>query len=149
MSSAPDSAAMQFFRSVAKKQLDPTDRVYLSGNAVCGFKFGPAVVGGVEDFCSESSEPQVCPEPSCGEELSSLGEMEIHYSGLHSGCCQQCGRSFPSAHLLELHLDEVHASHFLLASKDRTRTVRTNTFTHPARIQTPQPGTLPPSAVAS
>lgn len=43
---------------------------------------------------------------------------EAHYNSLHRHCCQNCQRSFPSTHLLEIHVLENHDTLFgMLASR--------------------------------
>ena len=43
---------------------------------------------------------------------------EAHYNSLHRHCCQNCQRSFPSTHLLEIHVLENHDTLFgMLATR--------------------------------
>ena len=49
---------------------------------------------------------------------------EIHYNAMHKNVCSECHRSFPTSHLLEIHVLEWHDNMFqLLATKqDMVRT---------------------------
>ncbi|KAL2156478.1 hypothetical protein VTH82DRAFT_1223 [Thermothelomyces myriococcoides] len=42
--------------------------------------------------------------------FSSYGAYEAHYRDQHSNRCAQCRKNFPSAHLLGLHIEEIHDS---------------------------------------
>jgi len=53
-----------------------------------------------------------CDVPSCGEWFSSVPSYEAHYNSLHRHSCQKCQRSFPSTHLLEIHVLENHDTLF-------------------------------------
>ncbi|XP_073255397.1 zinc finger protein 511-like isoform X2 [Porites lutea] len=49
---------------------------------------------------------------SCGEWFSSVPSYEAHYNSLHRHTCLKCQRSFPSTHLLEIHVLENHDALF-------------------------------------
>nr|XP_056707044.1 zinc finger protein 511 [Euleptes europaea] len=53
-----------------------------------------------------------CPCAGCGQAFRTLESYEHHYDLLHRNVCAACKRSFPSAHLLDLHLLEWHDSLF-------------------------------------
>lgn len=40
--------------------------------------------------------------------FASIEEYEIHYAKEHTNRCTSCGRNFPTAHFLNLHIDENH-----------------------------------------
>ena len=40
--------------------------------------------------------------------FATIEEYEIHYAKDHTNRCSSCGRNFPSAHFLALHIDENH-----------------------------------------
>ena len=47
-----------------------------------------------------------------------FSENEAHYNAKHRFSCQECGENLPSAHLLDLHISEIHDTYFqLLSSK--------------------------------
>lgn len=53
-----------------------------------------------------------CDIPGCGEWFSGVPSYEAHYNSLHRHSCQKCQRSFPSTHLLEIHVLENHDTLF-------------------------------------
>ncbi|KAJ7373432.1 hypothetical protein OS493_013026 [Desmophyllum pertusum] len=55
-----------------------------------------------------------CDVPGCGEWFSSVRSYEAHYNSLHRHSCQKCQRSFPSTHLLEIHVLENHDTLFTM-----------------------------------
>ncbi|XP_015769017.1 PREDICTED: zinc finger protein 511-like [Acropora digitifera] len=86
----------EFVCNIERKQLDNSEQV--------------------EDLI-EKDEFQ-CDVPNCKEWFSSLLSYEAHYNSLHRHCCQNCQRSFPSTHLLEIHVLENHDTLFgMLASR--------------------------------
>lgn len=59
-----------------------------------------------------------CHITGCCAALNTLEEYEHHYNSLHRHVCCSCRRSFPSARLLDIHIQEWHDSLFtLLAEK--------------------------------
>nr|XP_058960350.1 zinc finger protein 511-like [Pocillopora verrucosa] len=76
----------ELFCNVLKKELDNSEEV---------------------DTLMQRAEFQ-CDIPGCGEWFSSVPSYEAHYNSLHRHCCQKCQRSFPSTHLLEIHILENH-----------------------------------------
>lgn len=59
-----------------------------------------------------------CHITGCCAVLKTLEEYEHHYNSLHRHVCCSCRRSFPSARLLDIHIQEWHDSLFtLLAAK--------------------------------
>ncbi|XP_060117338.1 zinc finger protein 511-like, partial [Heteronotia binoei] len=53
-----------------------------------------------------------CHSLGCGQTFSTLESYEHHYNLLHRNVCSSCKRSFPSAHLLDVHILEWHDSLF-------------------------------------
>lgn len=53
-----------------------------------------------------------CNVPGCSQVFDSIRAYDQHYSRLHRYQCAQCHRTFPSGHLLDLHLSEQHDSFF-------------------------------------
>uniref|UniRef100_A0A8C6ZCZ0 Zinc finger protein 511 n=1 Tax=Nothoprocta perdicaria TaxID=30464 RepID=A0A8C6ZCZ0_NOTPE len=59
-----------------------------------------------------------CHLPGCCQLFDTLEGYEHHYNALHRNACACCKRSFPSAHLLDIHVLEWHDSLFqVLAEK--------------------------------
>jgi hypothetical protein len=58
------------------------------------------------------------------EVFATYAEYEAHYRQQHTNRCVQCRKNFPSAHFLELHIEETHDA-FVQARRERgERTVR-------------------------
>ncbi|XP_056903333.1 zinc finger protein 511 [Takifugu flavidus] len=59
-----------------------------------------------------------CHITGCCAVFNTLEEFEHHYNSLHRHVCCSCRRSFPTAHLLDIHIQEWHDSLFtILAEK--------------------------------
>ncbi|XP_072881800.1 zinc finger protein 511 [Hemitrygon akajei] len=64
----------------------------------------------VSEFC--------CHITGCSQLFDTLESYEHHYNTLHRNVCSSCKRSFPSSHLLDVHILEWHDSLFqILAAK--------------------------------
>ncbi|CAO1423422.1 unnamed protein product [Diamesa hyperborea] len=55
----------------------------------------------------------ICNVPNCKKSFNSIKDYESHYK-THMYSCNQCKKSLPSAHLLDLHISETHDSFFAL-----------------------------------
>ncbi|KAG9275448.1 zinc finger protein 511 [Astyanax mexicanus] len=53
-----------------------------------------------------------CHITSCKQLFDTLEGYEHHYNSLHRHVCSNCKRSFPSNHLLDIHIQEWHDSLF-------------------------------------
>ena len=62
------------------------------------------------DECPVVASQMQCPLPPHREAVTfaTIQEYEIHYAKDHTNRCSSCGRNFPSAHFLALHIDENH-----------------------------------------
>ncbi|XP_067876456.1 zinc finger protein 511 [Heterodontus francisci] len=64
----------------------------------------------VSEFC--------CHIAGCSQLFDTLENYEHHYNTFHRNVCSSCKRSFPSSHLLDIHILEWHDSLFqILAAK--------------------------------
>ncbi|XP_051897582.1 zinc finger protein 511 [Pristis pectinata] len=64
----------------------------------------------VSEFC--------CHITGCSQLFDTLENYEHHYNTFHRNVCSSCKRSFPSSHLLDIHILEWHDSLFqILAAK--------------------------------
>ncbi|CAG6017351.1 unnamed protein product [Menidia menidia] len=71
-----------------------------------------------EDKQALSVSEFACHISGCTAVFSTLEEYEHHYNSLHRHVCCTCHRSFPSAQLLDIHIQEWHDSVFaILAQK--------------------------------
>ncbi|XP_047208298.1 zinc finger protein 511 [Girardinichthys multiradiatus] len=75
-------------------------------------------------FISEAEEQPTtsvsefaCHISGCRVVFSTLDEYEHHYNSLHRHVCCSCRRSLPSAHLLDIHLQEWHDSLFIILAQ--------------------------------
>lgn len=50
--------------------------------------------------------------------FSTYGEYESHYYSTHTNRCHECGKNFPSDHMLNLHIEETHDS-FVAVKRER------------------------------
>ncbi|XP_038066112.1 zinc finger protein 511-like isoform X2 [Patiria miniata] len=70
----------------------------------------------VEDLDSEElltrHEDFKCHVIGCGQSFTTVQSYEIHYNGAHRNICRDCRRSYPSNHLLDIHILESHDSLF-------------------------------------
>jgi hypothetical protein len=69
----------------------------------------PAKLNVVDD-CTEAETVMQCSLPPHREPLSftSIESFEVHYAKEHSNRCNSCNKNFPTAHFLNLHIDEHH-----------------------------------------
>lgn len=63
-----------------------------------------------------TDETWVCSFNYCGATIS-LANAEKHYQIAHQHVCNQCKSTFPTHHLLDMHLSEQHDSYFKALSK--------------------------------
>lgn len=71
----------------------------------------PAKLSAIAMTEATSTRPAMqCSLPPHRETLdfASIEEFEIHYAKDHSNRCSSCGKNFPTAHFLALHIDEHH-----------------------------------------
>uniref|UniRef100_A0A8C4ZYT0 Zinc finger protein 511 n=1 Tax=Gadus morhua TaxID=8049 RepID=A0A8C4ZYT0_GADMO len=58
-----------------------------------------------------------CHISGCCQRFRSVEEYEHHYNSLHRHVCSACRRSFPSARLLDVHIEEWHDAMFDILSQ--------------------------------
>jgi hypothetical protein len=63
-----------------------------------------------EDEDDPSSFP--CQVDGCAEIMTSLLDFEAHYEMKHRNKCEECSAVFPTARLLDMHIEEHHDSYF-------------------------------------
>ncbi|NXI74706.1 ZN511 protein, partial [Anseranas semipalmata] len=63
----------------------------------------------VSEFC--------CHISGCSQVFDTLESYEHHYNTLHRNVCSFCKRSFPSGHLLDIHILEWHDSLFQIMAE--------------------------------
>ncbi|XP_040530719.1 zinc finger protein 511 [Gallus gallus] len=69
----------------------------------------------------EAERPRVsefyCHISGCSQVFDTLEGYEHHYNALHRNVCSFCRRSFPSGHLLDIHISEWHDSLFQIMAE--------------------------------
>ena len=60
-----------------------------------------------------------CHISGCSQRFRSVEEYEHHYNSLHRHVCSACRRSFPSARLLDVHIEEWHDPVFNILSQSQ------------------------------
>ncbi|KAL0280623.1 UNVERIFIED_CONTAM: hypothetical protein PYX00_001855 [Menopon gallinae] len=65
-----------------------------------------------EEFYHKSFGLFSCNIPGCTVSCGTVYEYDQHYNSCHRFSCSQCNKYLPSAHLLDLHLMEVHDAYF-------------------------------------
>lgn len=58
-----------------------------------------------------------CHISGCSQVFDTLEGYEHHYNALHRNVCSFCRRSFPSGHLLDIHISEWHDSLFQIMAE--------------------------------
>lgn len=76
---------------------------------------------------TEATSSINCNIPGCGATFKSTKTYESHYNSLHRYGCSMCHKNLPSAHLLDLHIEESHDS-FFAAKAERDPMVSCNAF---------------------
>ncbi|XP_050712769.1 zinc finger protein 511-like isoform X2 [Eriocheir sinensis] len=72
-----------------------------------------------EDFFHPSIEPIVCSVGGCKKTFTTVAEHAAHQRSCHQHVCSTCKHSFPTHHLLDLHLLEVHDTLFQLMAEKK------------------------------
>ena len=74
---------------------------------------------------AESKFDMRCSLPPHGEpvKFASYDEFEAHYHKMHTNRCLECRKNLPSAHLLSLHIEEMHDAFAVVKRERGDRTV--------------------------
>ncbi|ROT69474.1 hypothetical protein C7M84_012367 [Penaeus vannamei] len=72
-----------------------------------------------EEFLHSKVGVIKCSAPRCNKMFDTVAEHAAHQRACHNYGCSLCKQSFPSHHLLDLHLLEVHDSLFQLMAERR------------------------------
>ncbi|XP_076333294.1 zinc finger protein 511 lethal (2) k10201 isoform X4 [Tachypleus tridentatus] len=70
-----------------------------------------------EEFLHKSYKEFRCGEGGCQASFNDILSYENHYNSIHHYVCSQCKKSFPSDHLLSIHITETHSSFFFSVAK--------------------------------
>ncbi|XP_034256253.1 zinc finger protein 511 [Thrips palmi] len=96
----------------------PTDPFFSEGDSVCNVykRLGVFDIDD-EELCHKEINNLICEIPGCTTQLKSVMELELHYNSIHRYTCATCRKSFASAHLLDLHIEETHDSFFAVQAE--------------------------------
>lgn len=70
-----------------------------------------------QTVCGTSTSNFPCSVYLCNQSFSSITKLENHIYYCHRYQCSQCHKSFPSDHLLSIHLSERHDNYFRIMAK--------------------------------
>ncbi|XP_015721672.1 zinc finger protein 511 [Coturnix japonica] len=113
--SAPPRAPFAF--CPRRLRLDPQHPLLEDGDVHRHLYLREALTGRAE----EAERPRVsefcCHISGCSQVFDTLEGYEHHYNVLHRNVCSFCRRSFPSGHLLDIHISEWHDSLFQIMAE--------------------------------
>ncbi|XP_041373484.1 zinc finger protein 511-like [Gigantopelta aegis] len=95
--------------SHTKRRFTPKDEFFSDGDFACDFIVKHTHLETPEETGIDSRISSFpCCISGCKEEFDSIVSYEHHYNSLHLHHCSVCSRSFPTNHLLSIHLLEWH-----------------------------------------
>ena len=93
------------------------DDFFVDGDAVCKMRTCQYMKQeDVEELLHQDLKTFPCSVPGCSAKFKQLVDSETHYNSKHRHSCGTCKKNLPSAHLLDLHIQENHDSYFKLLS---------------------------------
>ncbi|KAH3704749.1 zinc finger protein 511-like [Dreissena polymorpha] len=100
-----------------KRCLQPGDVLFEEGDIFCQLasKYVPVDVRR-EITYSRVSEFQCCIS-KCTKVFDSIAKYESHYNSCHRNVCSNCSRTYPTSHLLDLHMLETHDIMFAMLAE--------------------------------
>ncbi|CAH1793006.1 unnamed protein product [Owenia fusiformis] len=106
--------------SPQKRRLGELDYFFEEGDLVCYAKHTNTPLDGVDWLDNLNKVPEFpCSLANCNKVFDTLVSYELHYNSCHRNVCQECKRSFPSNHLLDIHLLEWHNALFDSMAKNQ------------------------------
>ncbi|XP_068234716.1 zinc finger protein 511 [Palaemon carinicauda] len=110
----------EYITSLGIKHFNWKDAFYAEGNKICHFlEKVPCVDLDDESVMHENYGPIICSIPQCKQSFDTVAEHAAHQRSCHSFMCSSCHNSFPTDHLLDLHLQEVHDSYFFVMAQKK------------------------------
>ncbi|XP_060079684.1 uncharacterized protein LOC132559090 [Ylistrum balloti] len=103
--------------NLCKRRLWMDSPLFEEGNTMCYSPSKHLLVVDEEASSSEGNQQFSCQLANCGRKFNSHASYENHYGLVHSRVCQTCHKSFPTNHLLDLHILEWHDTMFALQTK--------------------------------
>ncbi|XP_031458414.1 zinc finger protein 511 [Phasianus colchicus] len=114
---APAPPRPPFAFSPRRLRLGPQHPLLEDGDVQRHLYLREALTGRAE----EAERPRVsefcCHISGCSQVFDTLEGYEHHYNALHRSVCSFCRRSFPSGHLLDIHISEWHDSLFQIMAE--------------------------------
>ncbi|XP_027843251.1 zinc finger protein 511 [Aphis gossypii] len=69
-----------------------------------------------EFYMSDTSDTFLCNVDGCSSTFTSMADYDLHYNSNHRYTCTYCRKLLQSAHLLDLHISELHDNFFKASS---------------------------------
>jgi hypothetical protein len=101
---------------------DTNDNLFVEGNQLIKEY---EKLGVLSKCVDEEEDPNArnihigCSVPDCGQMFQCTADYESHYNNTHRYSCAQCKKNLPNAHLLDLHISEVHDSYFAVQAEKK------------------------------
>ncbi|XP_071806400.1 zinc finger protein 511-like [Asterias amurensis] len=116
-----DSTPVRLGYVPRSRRLQPGDAFFEDGNLETSLSYKQMPV---HEHYDEEEEDHIrhrdfkCHVMGCNQTFTTVASFEIHYNGSHRNICRYCRRSYPSNHLLDIHISESHDSLFeIMAQK--------------------------------
>ncbi|XP_022093038.1 zinc finger protein 511-like isoform X2 [Acanthaster planci] len=102
-----------------RRRILPEDTFFQDGNLELSLAHKQMPIEDTEqDDYLTRHEDFKCHVIGCGQSFTTVLSYEVHYNGAHRNICHDCRRSYPSNHLLDIHVLESHDSLFeVMATK--------------------------------
>ncbi|XP_048588669.1 zinc finger protein 511 isoform X2 [Nematostella vectensis] len=105
------------FRPV-KRLILPDDPFFEEGNIYCNIlRKQIDLSDDIDDLLESGCSGFKCSIPGCAEVFRSISRFDSHYKTCHWNVCRYCKKSFPSNHLLEIHILENHDTLFQMIAR--------------------------------
>ncbi|XP_063604102.1 zinc finger protein 511-like [Penaeus indicus] len=109
-----------YLLSLGVQHCNWNDSIFAEGMHVCQpLRKVPCIDLDNEEFLHNKVGVIKCSAPRCNKMFDTVAEHAAHQRACHNYVCSLCKQSFPSHHLLDLHLLEVHDSLFQLMAERR------------------------------
>lgn len=115
----PATSRFPFPWKPLQRRIPLDDPFFEEGNILCNLSLKQISVSESElEELVTPYEEFPCQFSRCNRVFSSVAGYEMHYNAAHRNVCRECSRSFPTNHLLDVHLQEWHDAMFqLLAAR--------------------------------
>ncbi|XP_041116370.1 zinc finger protein 511-like isoform X2 [Polyodon spathula] len=115
---AKDNSGSPFTFTSQRYRLNKEDELFEDGDIQRHLYLQNAITSVADDTEKPKVSEFRCHIAGCSQLFDTLEGYEHHYNTFHRNVCSYCKRSFPSGHLLDIHILEWHDSLFqILAEK--------------------------------